>query len=129
MNNNTSGARAPWDQPDIHVVVDKNDNFWRRTSDGYWYMLRGLMGGTERQAAEVESLYGPCAPIKNKAMERRDALPSVDDLAVALTYADGVQINPVMVALRLDRARLLHGHAQQVLDEMWALVDAARNRP
>lgn len=63
------------------------------------------------------------------AEERRDALPSAEDIALGLTYESGIQVNPLTVALHLSRANDLREKALLALDSLWDLVDTARNRP
>lgn len=61
--------------------------------------------------------------------EHRDTLPSVEDIALGLTYIDGDRINPITVGMRYQRATDLHDAMQQVIDEFWLIVDMAKNRP
>lgn len=53
-------------------------------------------------------------------------VPTVDELAVGLTRADGVVVNPVTATLRLNRARQLRAKIDEVLDDLNALAETPR---
>lgn len=92
-------------------------------------MLGVIYGHRQAYSGHEIATARAALALAQKPTERRDAIPSVDDIALGITYAETNVINPVTVALRYGRAQELHATALSTISQIWDLIDAARNRP